>query len=360
MKTKEQQLSQRIENVQNYYGTTLSGKEDLITNVCTVDEPPSDEIKDILKAIHPDVQQRFYGCGTPFPPLLTGSIVLDLGCGGGRDCFILSKLVGPEGNVIGVDTTLEQIEFAESYVEYHREAYGYNESNVHFIHGNIESLELLNLPPNSVDVIVSNCVINLAAAKSDVLQGMAQLLKSGGEIYFSDIFSDRRLSQELKNDPLLIGECIGDVLYYGDFVRIARDAGFRDIRIVASNLKTINNKSIEEKLGGARLYSMTLRLFKIDLEDSCEDYGQVAIYKGNLPDAPICFMFDQEHVFAAGKAVPICRNTADIICKSRYHSLFNVIGEGRTHYGVFNCGTASSNFVTSIEPPMSAAGVCGC
>ncbi|OKP04779.1 methyltransferase domain-containing protein [Xenorhabdus eapokensis] len=367
MKTKEKQLLQRVENVQNYYGTTLSSKEDLVTNVCTVDKPPSDEIKALLKLIHPDVQQRFYGCGTPFPPLLVGATVLDLGCGGGRDCFILSKLVGEKGKVIGVDATPEQIEFAKSYVEYHREAYGYNESNVHFIHGNIESLDLLSLPPinllpNSIDVIVSNCVINLATAKPDVLKGIAQLLKPGGEIYFADIFSDRRLSQELKNDPLLIGECIGDVLYYGDFVRIAREAGFRDIRIVASNLKTIRNKPIEEKLGGARLYSMTLRLFKIDLEDSCEDYGQVAIYKGNLPDAPVRFMFDQEHVFEAGKAMPICRNTADIICQSRYHNLFSVIGEGRTHYGIFNCGTgtASNNSVVSVEVPISASGGCGC
>ncbi|WP_338882782.1 methyltransferase domain-containing protein [Xenorhabdus sp. TH1] len=359
MKIKEQQLSQRVENVQNYYGTTLSSKEDLVTNVCTVDKPPSDEIKAILKIVHPDVQQRFYGCGTPFPPLLTGATVLDLGCGSGRDCFILSKLVGPEGNVIGVDTTLEQIEFAKSYVEYHREAYGYNKSNVHFIHGNIESLDLLNLPPNSVDVIVSNCVINLATAKSDVLQGMAQLLKPGGEIYFADIFSDRRLSQELKNDPLLIGECIGDVLYYGDFVRIARDAGFRDIRIVASHLKTICNKSIEEKLGNARLYSMTLRLFKIELEDSCEDYGQAAIYKGNLPGAPTHFMFDQEQVFETGKVVPICRNTADIICKSRYHSLFSVVGGGRTHYGVFNGKTTLSKFAASVDP-IYALSSCGC
>ncbi|MDC9612962.1 methyltransferase domain-containing protein [Xenorhabdus khoisanae] len=359
MKTKEQELSQRVENVQYYYGTTLSSKEDLVTNVCTVDESPSDEIKAILKTVHPDVQKRFYGCGTPFPPLLAGATVLDLGCGGGRDCFILSKLVGAEGKVIGVDTTLEQIEFAKSYIEYHREAYGYNESNVHFIHGNIESLESFNLPPNSVDVIVSNCVINLAAAKSNVLQGIAQLLKPGGEVYFADIFSDRRLSQELKNDPLLIGECIGDVLYYGDFVKIARDAGFRDIRVVSSHLKTINNKPIEEKLGGAKLYSMTLRLFRIDLEDSCEDYGQAAIYKGNLPEAPTRFMFDQEHVFETGKAVPICRNTADIICKSRYHSLFSVIGEGCTHYGVFNCETTSSQFAASVAP-IYVPSSCGC
>ncbi|MDC9580216.1 methyltransferase domain-containing protein [Xenorhabdus sp. PR6a] len=361
MKIKTQKSAQRIEEIQHYYGKTLSNKDDLLTNICTVDEAPSAEIKAILKTVHPDVQQRFYGCGTPFPPLLSGLTVLDLGCGSGRDCFILSKLVGREGRVIGVDTTFEQIEFAKNYLDYHREAYSYSESNVQFIQGNIESLDRLKLPSNSVDVIVSNCVINLATAKSDVLAGMYQLLKPGGEIYFADIFSDRRLSQELKNDPLLVGECIGDALYYGDFVQAAREAGFRDIRIAESRLKAIGNQSIEEKLAGAKLYSMTLRLFKIDLEDSCEDYGQVAIYQGNLLSSPVRFLLDKDHIFDTGKAVPVCRNTADIIRKSRYHRLFSVIGEGHIHYGTFNCKTAVNHFMVPAGATTTGeSGGCRC
>ena len=146
------------------------------------------------------------------------AVALDLGCGGGRDCFVLSSLVGERGKVIGVDATAEQIAFAQSYVEHHRKVFGHTESNVRFLQGNIEALDQLDLLPESIDVIVSNCVINLSMTKADVLAGMAKLLKPGGEIYFADIFSDRRLAPELKDDPLIVGECIGDALYFEDFV----------------------------------------------------------------------------------------------------------------------------------------------
>ncbi|MCR6478084.1 methyltransferase domain-containing protein [Variovorax sp. ZS18.2.2] len=362
MNAKDQGLAQRIEEVQHYYGATLNDKEDLATNVCTVDEPPSEAIKAILKKIHPEVQMRFYGCGAPFPPLLDGTTVLDLGCGGGRDCFILSNLVGEHGHVIGVDATAEQIEFAQRHIEYHREAFGYDRSNVQFLQGRIEALEQLNLAPESIDVIVSNCVINLSMAKSDVLKGMASLLKQGGEIYFSDIFADRRLAQELRDDQQIVGECIGDALYYEDFIRLARAAGFLDVRVVSSSLKAINNPEIEARLGGAKLYSMTLRLFKLALEDGCEDYGQAAVYQGNLPGAPDRFVLDQGHVFDAGRVVPICRNSADMLSGSRYRGLFEVIGEGRRHYGVFACGAeqVSSPGMAGASMAAQVPSNCGC
>lgn len=344
----------RIKEVQHYYGGVLADRNDLATNVCTVDEPPSKAVKSILAKIHEDVQMRFYGCGAPFPPLLKGATVLDLGCGGGRDCFVLSGLVGEQGKVIGVDATAEQIAFAQDYVEYHREIFGYSKSNVQFLKGKIEALDKLEIAPESVDVIVSNCVINLSTTKADVLAGMAKLLKPGGEIYFADIYTDRRIEPELKNEPLIVGECIGDAMYFEDFVRLARAAGFLDIRIAAKKLKTIDNPAIEDKLHGTKLYSITLRLFKIDLEDRCEDYGQAAIYKGNLPEAPDQFMLDIEHIFDAGRAVSICRNTANMIDKSRYRSLFDVIGKGRRHYGIFQ------RAVQQIEhtPALADAGVC--
>ncbi|MBS9422866.1 methyltransferase domain-containing protein [Photorhabdus caribbeanensis] len=360
MRTNEHEADRRIEQVQHYYGDTLTDKEDLATNVCTVDAPPSDSVKAILAKIHPDVQMRFYGCGSPFPPLLTGATVLDLGCGGGRDCFILSSLVGEQGKVIGVDATAEQIAFAESHVEYHREAFGYANSNVHFLQGNIEALDKLNLPPESIDVIVSNCVINLSMTKADVLAGMAKLLKPGGEIYFADIFSDRRLAPELRNDPLLVGECIGDALYFEDFIRLARKAGFLDARVIASSEKTIANPAIEARLGGVKLSSITFRLFKLDLEDSCEDYGQVAIYRGNLPDAPDRFVLDSGHVFDTGRAVPVCRNTADMISKSRYRQLFNIIGEGNRHYGLFPCYTPQVGVTSGTEMESYTLTGCSC
>ncbi|WP_416776531.1 methyltransferase domain-containing protein [Xenorhabdus budapestensis] len=359
MSMKQYEFDQRIEKVQHYYGNTLVDKRDLATNVCTVEEQPSNTIKSTLAKIHPKVQMRFYGCGIPFPPLLEGATVLDLGCGGGRDCFVLSSLVGELGSVIGIDATPEQIAFAQSYIDHHREAFGYAKSNVSFLQGHIEELDKLNLPPESVDVIVSNCVINLSMTKADVLAGMAKLLKPGGEIYFADIFADRRLAPDLKQDALIVGECIGDALYFEDFIHLARQAGFLDVRVTAKTLKTISNPIIEAKLRGARLYSITLRLFKMDLEGSCEDYGQVAIYKGNLPEAPDRFMLDIGHYFETGRAVPVCRNTADMIKKSRYSVLFDVIGEGLRHYGSFQCGTYQQP-VFSIESSASDRASCGC
>ncbi|WP_326002781.1 methyltransferase domain-containing protein [Serratia rubidaea] len=309
--------------------------------------------------MHPDVQTRFYGCGTPFPPLLTGMTVLDLGCGAGRDCFILSKLVGEQGKVIGIDATREQIDFANNYREFHRDKCHYPQSNVQFIHGTIESLQSTGIAENSVDIIVSNCVINLSAAKADVLAGMFKLLKPGGEIYFADIYADRRLPEQLKEDTQIVGECIGDVLYYEDFFRLARQAGFNDVRVAASSLKSIDNKAIEEKLAGARLYSMTFRLFKLALEDKCEDYGQVAIYNGTLPGSPHKYVFDLEHTFETGKALPVCRNTALMLSKTRYTAHFTLVGQGEKHYGPFNCGNDIALNLAGASVA-SAPGGCGC
>lgn len=359
MLTTENEVIKRVKEVQNYYGKTLEDKNDLVTNVCTVDSEPTGEIKEILSLIHNDVQTRFYGCGTPFPPQLNGVTVLDLGCGGGRDCFILSKLVGENGKVIGIDATKEQIDFAKSHIEYHRDKFNYNESNVQFHHGRIEELDLLDIPESSVDIIVSNCVINLSVAKEEVLAGMLKLLKPGGEIYFADIYSDRRLPQSLKDDAQIVGECIGDVLYYEDFFRLARNVGFNDVRIAASSLKSIQNKVIEDKLAGAKLYSMTFRLFKLDLEDKCEDYGQVAIYNGTLPDSAHRYSFDLEHIFDAGKATPVCRNTALMLSKTRYAPHFTIVGQGDTHYGPFNCGSTITTKGAS-ESLDATPGGCGC
>ncbi|ERK08117.1 SAM-dependent methyltransferase [Serratia fonticola AU-P3(3)] len=359
MHSAESEVTKRVSEVQNYYGKTLGDKNDLVTNVCTVDSEPTGEIKEIISLIHHDVQTRFYGCGTPFPSQLNGATVLDLGCGGGRDCFILSKLVGDKGNVIGVDATKEQVSFARNYIDFHREKFGYENSNVQFHHGRIEELNALDIPDGSVDIIVSNCVINLSVAKEEVLAGMFKLLKPGGEIYFADIYSDRRLPHSLKDDAQIVGECIGDVLYYEDFFRLARKTGFNDIRVAASSLKQIQNKMIEDKLAGAQLYSMTFRLFKLDLEDKCEDYGQVAIYNGTLPDSPHRYSFDLEHTFDAGKAVPVCRNTALMLSKTRYAQHFTIIGRGDTHYGPFDCGSPVTAKVPS-EAFGATPGGCGC
>jgi len=98
--------------------------------------------------------------------------------------------------------------------------------------GYIETLDLLDIPDNSYDIVISNCVVNLSPDKDAVLRQVHRILKPGGEFYFSDVYSDRRIPPELVQDPVLFGECISGALYWNDFYRKAKRAGFMDPRII--------------------------------------------------------------------------------------------------------------------------------
>ena len=154
-----------------------------------------------------EIVVRFFVCGSPIPPALTGATVVDLGCGTGRDVYVLSKLVGPTGRVIGVDMTPEQLAVAQKYQDEQAEKFGFEYSNVEFKAGYIEDVEELGIEDGTVDLVVSNCVINLTPFKDQVFSEIYRVLKPGGELYFSDVFCDRRMSDELRADPVLRGEC---------------------------------------------------------------------------------------------------------------------------------------------------------
>ena len=145
-------------------------------------------MKQALSNIHDNVMLKYYGCGLCIPPMLEGCTVLDLGCGSGRDVYAIAQLVGESGKVIGVDMTDEQLETAREFEEYHREKFGYTKSNVTFKQGLIEKLDEVGIESESLDVIVSNCVINLVPDKEAVLREVARTLKPGGELYFSDVY----------------------------------------------------------------------------------------------------------------------------------------------------------------------------
>jgi arsenite methyltransferase len=118
--------------------------------------------------VHEEVKSRYYGCGLVTPEAIEGCRILDLGSGAGQDAYLLAQLVGEKGEVVGVDATLAQLEVANRHIEWHRQKFGYANSNVSFIEGDIEKLDALDLEPNSFDIIVSNCVINLVADKGAV------------------------------------------------------------------------------------------------------------------------------------------------------------------------------------------------
>lgn len=328
--------------VKHYYGEILSGSKDLQTNACCTDASLPAFVKPILASIHDEVMTRYYGCGLILPELLPGLTVLDLGCGAGRDAFVLSRLVGEGGQVIGVDMTEKQLEVANKYQDYHRDIFGYQQSNVRFMHGYIERLNELDLADNSVDVIVSNCVINLSPDKTSVLREAFRVLKPGGELYFSDVYSDRRVPAALIEDPVLRGECLSGALYWNDFVNLAKQCGFADPRLVEDRPLTIENESIIQKLGTIGFYSATYRLFKLEgLEPACEDYGQAVIYKGSISHHPHFFKLDKHHIIEKGRVFPVCGNTWKMLKDTRFAEHFEFIGDFSTHYGIFEgCGSS--------------------
>lgn len=348
------------DNVKKYYGETLEKSGDLKTNACcTVVDYPT-PVKAAMSLIHEEVHSKYYGCGLTIPTELEGLSVLDLGSGAGRDCYILSKLVGEKGSVVGVDMTPQQLDVANRHLEFHAEKFGFDKSNVQFIEGNIEQLQNLDFSEGQFDLIVSNCVINLAENKEAVLEQAFRILKEGGEFYFSDVYVDRRVEKQLVDDPVLYGECLSGALYWNDFQNLARKVGFADPRIVSMEPIAISNKDVEQKTKGYRFGSITYRLFKIsDLEPHCEDYGQAVKYLGTDTDSGGAFTLDDHHVFEAGKVMSVCGNTWMMLKNTRFSRHFEFYGDFSKHYGIFEgCGMTSPIKGAATGQQVSEASCC--
>ncbi|MCJ8331999.1 MAG: methyltransferase domain-containing protein [Lentisphaeria bacterium] len=308
------------DEVKDYYGKTLQSSNDLQSSCCTAGELPM-RYRKILAMLDDEIE---------------GLSVLDLGCGTGRDCYLMSNLVGEDGHVIGLDMTDEQLDVANKYIASMTEKFGYAKANIEFRKGIIEDLSSAGIEDNSIDLIVSNCVINLATDKEAVLSEALRVLKPGGEIFFSDVYSDRRIPQELRDDEVFYGECLGGALYYEDFRRIMQTLGCHDHRIVTKTKIDLNNAEIEAKAGNINFYSITVRAFKLDLEDLCEDYGQTVTYKGS-DEFPHAFVLDDHHTFETGRPMLVCGNTFDMLNKTRFSELFDFSGDKSVHYGLFDC-----------------------
>lgn len=328
-----------LDSVKDYYGKVLKSSSDLKTSACCLNESLPAFVRTALKNVHPEVLERFYGCGSPIPPALEGATVLDLGSGSGRDCYVLSQMVGATGKVIGIDMTEEQISVARRHRDWHADKFGF--ANVDFRAGYIEDLAAAGIADNSIDLVVSNCVLNLSPDKPRVFREIFRVLKPGGELYFSDVFADRRISDELAKDPVLLGECLGGALYGEDFRRIVADCGCADARTVVSGPLEIQNAEIEQRAGFIRFTSATVRAFKLPLEDRCEDYGQVAEYLGTEAKYPHAFTLDDHHRLEAHRPMLVCGNTADMLSKTRYARHFRVSERAR-HHGLFDCSTPAA------------------
>jgi SAM-dependent methyltransferase len=345
-----------IENARDYYGRVLQGSGDLLTDACSVADAPGPALRAALDRIHPDVRARYYGCGFIAPAGIEGADVLDLGCGAGQDAYVLSQLVGAQGRVTGIDATPEQLVVARATQDWHADRFGYSAPNTCFIDGDIELLDGLGLVPASFDIVVSNCVINLVADKGAVFRAAYRLLKPGGELYFADVYADRRVPDALKADPVLHGECLSGALYWNDFLGLARAAGFADPRLVTDRPLGIGDDRATALLDGINFFSATWRLFKLDgLEPECEDYGQAVVYKGTLPGHPGCFVLDKHHVIETGRVFPICGNSWRMLADTRFAPHFEFLGDFSRHFGIYpGCGTTIP-FAAGGHTPLPAS-----
>ncbi|OPX84607.1 arsenite methyltransferase [Pelotomaculum sp. PtaB.Bin117] len=188
-----------------------------------------------LKNVPPEANMGL-GCGNPIAiaGLKEGEVVLDLGSGGGFDCFLARARVGEAGLVIGVDMTLEMIKLSRKNAE----KSGY--ANIEFRLGEIEHLPVADA---SVDVIISNCVINLSLDKMQVFKEAFRVLKPGGRLSISDVVATKQLTQEIKQDLALIACCVGGAEYVEDIRAKLKSTGFKDIKLQPKD----NSREIIEK-----------------------------------------------------------------------------------------------------------------
>src|SRR5213596_2960174 len=268
---------------------------------------PVDYDSEHLKAIPPEVIECDYGCGDPSRYLREGETVLDLGSGTGKICFIAAQIVGPKGKVVGVDMTDEMLDVARRNAPIVAERIGY--ANVEFCKGRIQDLALdlelfdrhLKQNPttdaasflaadelaeelrckhpliasDSVDVVVSNCVLNLVEPKSkrQLFEEIFRVLKKGGRAVISDIVSDEEVPEEMQQDPELWSGCISGAFIEEGILAAFERAGFYGIQILKRDLDPWRT------VQGIEFRSVTVEAFK-GKQGECFERNQAVIYRG--------------------------------------------------------------------------------
>jgi arsenite methyltransferase len=309
---------------------------------------PVDYNTEYLKVIPQEVIERDYGCGDPSKYLREGETVLDLGSGTGKICFIAAQVVGPKGKVIGVDMTDEMLEVARTNAPIVAERIGY--ANVEFRKGRIQdlalSIDLLDaelrrrpisdaasflaadelaqelrvksplIANESIDVVVSNCVLNLveAHAKRQLFEEIFRVLRIGGRAVISDIVSDEEVPEHLQNDPELWSGCISGALTEEGFVAAFTAAGFYGVQILK------RDEQPWQTVEGIEFRSVTIEAFK-GKQGPCVERNQAVIYKGPFKEV----LDDDNHRMERGKRYAVCDKTYNIYRKAPYSTSFEFI-----------------------------------
>ncbi|CAF1262421.1 unnamed protein product [Adineta ricciae] len=360
-------------DVQDYYGKQLQHSNDLKTDACCSKASIPLFIRNIISQIHPNVVARYYGCGLVFPPKLNGCRVLDLGCGSGRDVFILSSLVGAQGSVVGVDMTKEQLDVAQEYIIYHTKQFGFDSPNVDFRLGRIEHLIdevalevdsllgiLLRIPTLSNILLLrkkcfpSGLYLHFSTFSFQYYRPQDPSIMSctpGGEFYFSDVYADRPIAEELRRNKILWGECLSGAVCESDLITGALDIGFTRPILITKQPIGVENK---ELLGDIKFASCTYRMFK----NSSTKSGSSSTLSSCVADALVAyevsmthyedeFQFDQTTIFKLhGKPERVSAELAHMTIISRYadNFKFSSVDDGKH---ILDSGNQASTSQTS-------------
>lgn len=304
--------------------------------------------REYLKIIPAEIIERDYGCGDPSRYVRDGEVVLDLGSGGGKICYIAAQVVGPRGRVIGVDFNDDMLALARKYQKPVGDKLGYH--NVEFRKGMIQDLaldyELLEqwlakhpvttvagyanlkskieslktsrplIASDSIDVAVSNCVLNLVRHddKPQLFREIHRVLNRGGRAVISDIVSDEDVPAAMQNDPALWSGCISGALREDEFLKAFEDAGFYGIQMLERDQKPWRT------VKGIEFRSVTVAAYK-GKQGACFERNQAVIYKGPFKEV----LDDDNHRLSRGQRVAVCDKTYNLYKKPPYREFFEFV-----------------------------------
>jgi SAM-dependent methyltransferase len=297
---------------------------------------PTEYEGNYLDILPQEIIEKDYGCGDPTRYVSVGETVLDLGSGAGKNCYILAQKVGATGKVIGVDFNDEMLALARKYQSEITGKIGYH--NTQFIKGKIQDLKLdlekveawlqdnpiasieqfsqfdakcdrlrdesPLIPSESIDVIISNCVLNLVRPqdKQQLFQEIYRVLKRGGRAIISDIICDEDPTPEILSNPELWSGCISGAFREDSFLKMFEEAGFYGIELIKREEKPW------QVIDGIEFRSITIRAFK-GKEGSCLERKQAIVYKGPWKQV----QDDDGHIFCRGERMAVCDKTYQIL-----------------------------------------------
>ena len=297
---------------------------------------PTEYEGNYLQILPEEIVAKDYGCGDPTRYVNEGEIVVDLGSGAGKNCYILAQKVGAKGKVIGVDFNDEMLSLARKYQDNIAEKVGYH--NTQFVKGKIQDLRLpldkvqawldhhqiktINdigdyeqecdrlrqeatlIPDNSVDVVISNCVLNLVKPedKKQLFQEIFRVLKKGGRAVISDIVCDEEPTAKIMNDPELWSGCIAGAFLENGFLEMFEAAGFYGVEILK------REETPWQTIDGVEFRSMTVRAYK-GKEGDCWERKQAVVYKGPWKQV----QDDDGHTYCRGERMAVCDKTYQIL-----------------------------------------------